>query len=131
MFSDVTELVNALAAKDDFVSNVSHEFRTPLTSILGYVELMLDDDDDLTEYQRGPLEIIRRHSERLLTLVSDLLSSRNGQLIVSPRAVNVAAIPGVGLGLSISKAIVEAHGGSVSLRSEVGEGTTFTFAVPA
>lgn len=233
VFSDVTELVNALAAKDDFVSNVSHEFRTPLTSILGYVELMLDDDDDLTEYQRGPLEIIRRNSERLLTLVSDLLSSRNGQLIVSPRAVNVAdlvrasvtaalpratvsgirlmadaperlaarvdparisqvldnlvsnaikyspdggdvvvslrsedghvvcsvsdtgmgmsekdqeevfakffrtaavrnsAIPGVGLGLSISKAIVEAHGGSVSLRSEVGEGTTFTFAVPA
>lgn len=233
VFSDVTELVNALAAKDDFVSNVSHEFRTPLTSILGYVELMLDDDDDLTEYQRAPLEIIRRNSERLLTLVSDLLSSRNGQLMVSPRAVNVAdlvrasvsaalpratmsgirlmadapgrlaarvdparisqvldnlvsnaikyspdggevvvslrsedghvicsvsdtgmgmseedqeevfakffraaavrnsAIPGVGLGLSISKAIVEAHGGSVSLRSEVGEGTTFTFAVPA
>jgi signal transduction histidine kinase len=46
-------------------------------------------------------------------------------------AVRNSAIPGVGLGLSISKAIVEAHGGSVSLRSEVGEGTTFTFAVPA
>jgi signal transduction histidine kinase len=231
VFSDVTELVNALAAKDDFVSNVSHEFRTPLTSILGYVELLLD-DDDLTYSQRGPLEIIRRNSERLLTLVSDLLSTRNGQLLVTPEAVNVAelvrssvtaalpraaesgirlradaperleahidaarisqvldnlvsnaikyspdggdvlvslrsedghmvcsvsdtgmgmsqqdqeevfakffrsaavrnsTIPGVGLGLSISKAIVEAHGGRVSLASEVGKGTTFTFAVP-
>jgi signal transduction histidine kinase len=232
VFSDVTDLVNALAAKDDFVSNVSHEFRTPLTSILGYVELMLD-DDDLGDQKRGPLEIIRRNSERLLTLVSDLLSSRSGQLIVSPHAVDLAelvqasitaalpratesgirlradtpdrleahvdaarvsqvldnlvsnaikyspdggdvtvslrsddgnvvcsvsdtgmgmskedqdevftkffrsetvrnsAIPGVGLGLSISKAIVEAHGGKVSLHSEVGRGTTFTFAVPA
>jgi len=232
VFSDVTELVNALAAKDDFVSSVSHEFRTPLTSILGYVELLLDDDDDLTDSQRGPLEIIRRNSERLLTLVSDLLSSRNGQLLVTPEAVNAAelvrtsvtaalpraaesgiqlraeapdkleahidaarisqvldnlvsnaikyspdggdvvvslrsedghmvcsvsdtgmgmseqdqdevfakffrsaavrnsTIPGVGLGLSISKAIVEAHGGRVSLSSEVGKGTTFTFAVP-
>jgi two-component system phosphate regulon sensor histidine kinase PhoR len=37
----------------------------------------------------------------------------------------------VGLGLSISKAIVEAHGGSVSLSSKMGAGTTFTFALPA
>jgi len=45
-------------------------------------------------------------------------------------AVRNSTIPGVGLGLSISKAIVEAHGGRVSLSSEVGKGTTFTFAVP-
>ena len=44
VFSDVTDLVNALAAKDDFVSSVSHEFRTPLTSILGYVEILLADE---------------------------------------------------------------------------------------
>ena len=47
------------------------------------------------------------------------------------QSVRNSAIPGVGLGLSISKAIVEAHGGQVSLYSEVGRGTTFTFAVPA
>ncbi|MUU70699.1 cell wall metabolism sensor histidine kinase WalK [Pseudarthrobacter sp. GA104] len=229
-FSDVTDLVNALTAKDEFVASVSHEFRTPLTSILGYVELLLADEP--AKAQREMLEVIRRNSERLLTLVSDLLSSRNGQLIVTPEAVNVAelvrssvssatpraaaagvvlqaqtperleahvdgarisqvldnlvsnaikyspdggsvlvsleqedghlacritdtgmgmspedasevfakffrsstvrrtAIPGVGLGLPISKAIIEAHGGTIGVDSTLGEGTTFTFRVP-
>jgi len=44
--------------------------------------------------------------------------------------VRNTSIPGVGLGLSISKAIVEAHGGSIKLRSTLGEGTTFTVRVP-
>ena len=40
------------------------------------------------------------------------------------------AIPGVGLGLSIAKAVVEAHGGELTIVSTVGEGTTFTFTLP-
>ena len=230
VFSDVTDLVNALAAKDEFVSSVSHEFRTPLTSILGYVEILLEDEP--RNDQLESLNIIRRNSERLLTLVSDLLATRNGQLIVTPHAVDVAelvrasvsaampkadagrvvlkadapgrldahvdgprisqvldnlvsnaikyspdggnvvvslaqedghvacrvsdtgmgmssedqaevfakffrtssvrrtAIPGVGLGLPISKAIVEAHGGTIEVDSKLGQGTTFTFRVP-
>ncbi len=39
VFNDVTELMDALEAKDDFLHRVSHELRTPLTSILGYVDL--------------------------------------------------------------------------------------------
>jgi signal transduction histidine kinase len=39
--------------------------------------------------------------------------------------------PGVGLGLSIAREIVEAHGGRLSLQSHVGEGTTVTFTLPA
>ncbi|MCO4253980.1 sensor histidine kinase [Pseudarthrobacter cellobiosi] len=230
VFSDVTDLVDALAAKDDFVASVSHEFRTPLTSILGYVELLLEDDPGHDQLE--PLNIIKRNSERLLTLVSDLLATRNGQLIVTPHAVDIAelvrasvsaampradasrvaliaetpakleahvdgprisqvldnlvsnaikyspdgghvvvslehddghvacrvsdtgmgmsaddqahvfakffrtsnvrrtAIPGVGLGLPISKAIVEAHGGTIQVESKLGQGTTFTFRVP-
>ena len=109
VFSDVTDLVNALEAKDDFVSSVSHEFRTPLTSILGYVEILLADGPD--ESQRQMLEIIHRNSERLLTLVSDLLASRNGQLIVTPHTVDVAEL----VRSSVSSAMPRAAAAGVDL----------------
>ena len=43
VYSDVTGLVEALAANEELVSNVSHEFRSPLNSILGNVDLVLED----------------------------------------------------------------------------------------
>ena len=39
-------------------------------------------------------------------------------------------MPGTGLGLTIVRAIVEAHGGSIACRSDTGKGTTFTFTIP-
>ncbi len=56
-----------------FVSSVSHEIRTPLTSILGYLELLSEQQDNLNEGQKEFLEIIGRNSQRLLSLIEDLL----------------------------------------------------------
>jgi signal transduction histidine kinase len=58
----------------EFVSMVSHEMRTPLTSIQGYAELLLDGDaGDLTKEQRDFLRTVRSNSDRLLALINGLL----------------------------------------------------------
>ncbi|HKI92578.1 MAG TPA: HAMP domain-containing sensor histidine kinase [Gaiellaceae bacterium] len=60
--------------RDDFVAIVSHELRTPLTSIIGYLELLMDDDpDNLTEEQTSYLATVQRSTNRLIDLVGDLL----------------------------------------------------------
>ncbi|MFJ6001063.1 sensor histidine kinase [Arthrobacter sp. NPDC092385] len=230
-YNDVTELVRALNAKDEFVATVSHELRTPLTAIRGYLELLTGMPDLEPEVASG-LEVVSRNSERLHKLVVDLLSTAEGSPEIAPRptdfsglvrqrvataeqrnanplvffedhtapglvalcdaprisqvldnllsnaikyspgggrvtvraaevdgavecsvadqgsgmspeelkgvfskffrtsAARNAAIPGVGLGLAISKAIVERHGGTISCRSTEGEGSTFTFRLP-
>lgn len=234
--TDVTAEREAARLQDEFVSLVSHELRTPLTSVLGYLELLTDGTDPLTDEQREYLTVIDRNARRQLRLVGDLLLSAQvdaGRFSIAPQTIDVAdlvrasvtsaapvaegarvaleaaieptvvdadpvrlsqaldnlvsnaikftqaggsvrvsvapsvqggaritvadsgigippdeleqlttrffrastatrrAIPGVGLGLSITKAVVDAHGGVLSIGSSVGEGTTFTIDLPA
>jgi signal transduction histidine kinase len=219
--------------KDEFVALISHDLRTPLTSITGYVELALE--DDLSDQTRDFLHVVARNAERLLSLVNDLLfvaRLQAGEMSLEcaevdlaevlrdvvhslePRAaakrialtcvvdsvpavqvdrsrmlqvlenllsnaikftpeggsvhvslarrddsvalevvdsgIGVAAedqrrlfdrffraenavrnqVPGTGLGLYISRAIAEAHGGKLSMRSELGRGSTFSLELP-
>jgi len=76
---DVTELMEAIESKDRFVGTVSHELRTPLTSIMGYLELIAEDDSSgdhpLSPETREYVSIARRNAEQLLSLVSDLLTT--------------------------------------------------------
>jgi signal transduction histidine kinase len=59
--------------RDAFVATVSHELRTPLTSISGFLEMMQDEEDRLDDTGRQYLNVIRRSTERLYSLVEDLL----------------------------------------------------------
>ena len=229
-FHDITDMVAALDAKKDFVSNVSHEFRTPLTSIQGYLEMVLEEAAELPVHVQKCLDIALRNVERLNSLVTDLLTTdsvtlnlaradvaklvsdslasaapaaaannvvlsnqvqapleafidarRVGQVLdnlvsngvkYSPdggtvtvrawaqnsdlwcevrdtgigmssaeqaeaftkffRATSAVrrSIPGIGLGLMISKTIVAKHGGTIALRSDQGAGTSITFVLP-
>jgi two-component system phosphate regulon sensor histidine kinase PhoR len=69
---DVTELRRLEAVRRDFVANVSHELKTPLTSISGYAETLVNDSPD-SETGRRFLGVIRGNAQRMQRLVDDLL----------------------------------------------------------
>jgi two-component system phosphate regulon sensor histidine kinase PhoR len=73
VIQDVTEIRKIERIRKDFVTNVTHELKTPLTSIKGYIELLKDREelDDATK-QRF-LEIIDIEADRLTNLINDLL----------------------------------------------------------
>ncbi|MBF0217359.1 MAG: PAS domain S-box protein [Candidatus Omnitrophica bacterium] len=71
---DITEIRRLETVRSDFVANVSHELKTPLTSIRGFVETLLEGAIDDKKNNREFLRIIQAHAERLTVLVEDLLS---------------------------------------------------------
>ncbi|MCK9594842.1 MAG: ATP-binding protein [Candidatus Omnitrophica bacterium] len=71
---DITEIRRLETMRRDFVANVSHELKTPLTSIKGFVETLLEGALEDKENNRDFLRIIHDHAERLNSLVNDLLS---------------------------------------------------------
>ncbi|MBI5091320.1 MAG: PAS domain-containing protein [Candidatus Hydrogenedentes bacterium] len=74
VLQDVTELRRLERARSDFVANVSHEIRTPVTSIKGYAETLLNESNTDPETLTRFLEIIARQADRLSALVDDILS---------------------------------------------------------
>lgn len=73
VFSDVTTLRRLETMRRDFAANVSHEIKTPLTSIRGFVETLLADDEPLSANHRHFIEIIDKNVNRLMAIIDDLL----------------------------------------------------------
>ena len=74
VLNDVTQRRHLENIRRDFVSNVSHELKTPITSIKGFVETLRDGALDHREHAERFLGIIARHAERLHAIIEDLLA---------------------------------------------------------
>lgn len=70
---DITEIRRLERARRDFIANISHEFKTPLTAIQGFAETLLGGALDDAQNRTRFLEIIREHALRLGRLTDDLL----------------------------------------------------------
>jgi signal transduction histidine kinase/CheY-like chemotaxis protein len=92
------QLRHASELKTKFLSNMSHEFRTPLNSVLALSRLLLDRiDGDLTAEQERQVGYIRRSAESLLELVNDLLDLAKveaGKVEIKPSAFTIGELFG-------------------------------------
>ena len=71
---DLTAIIDTENLRRDFVSNVTHELKTPLTSISGFVETLRSNEDIPVEMQRKFLDIIEAETRRLNELIDDVLT---------------------------------------------------------
>ena len=73
LFVNVTESVNAMKMRQEFFSNVSHELKTPMTSIRGYSELLQAGMIDNPEIRKASLTKILKETEHMSQLINDIL----------------------------------------------------------
>lgn len=92
---DITRLRQLEEIRKDFVANVSHEIKTPITAIKGFAETLIDGAMDDKENAMRFLGMIKSHSERLNSLVDDLLALSKielGDITIQKTNVNVEQI---------------------------------------
>jgi len=102
LYAELDERADHLRRADEvktrFLSNMSHEFRTPLNSILALSRLLLDRaDGELTPEQERQVHFIRRAAESLSELVNDLLDLAKvaaGKIVIRPAEFDVAGLFG-------------------------------------
>lgn len=74
VIQDVTRMVESDRAKSDFIATASHEMRTPLTSLKGFVDVfLLSGTDNLSDSQRMFLDTIKRQTDTMVQMMNDLL----------------------------------------------------------
>ena len=91
---DISRNVQVERVRRDFVANASHELRSPLTVIAGYLDVMAD-DDSLPQTWRKPVRDMRDQAERMSALVRDLLTLSKLESSKSNSLEHVVDIPGM------------------------------------
>jgi signal transduction histidine kinase/GAF domain-containing protein len=96
IFYDITSEAESQQARDGFVASLSQELRTPMTSIIGYTDLLLGESVGLiSDMQRKFLQRIKANIERMASLLNDLISVTvidAGQLEIHPTPVDLGAV---------------------------------------
>ena len=115
VFQDVTDLVEAVAARERFVAEISHELRTPLTSIIGNLDLARDEEPDPP--LRNYLATALRNAERLQTLVTGLLDAHSTATSIAVRDVELVQLVRHGL----DSASAPARSAGVTLAADLPE----------
>lgn len=94
VFNDVTKLRRLESIRSDFVANVSHELKTPITTVKGFVETLRDGAVDDPSERKHFLDIILKNADRLHSIVEDLLTlsrveeeDRKSQIILQSESI--------------------------------------------
>ena len=120
VFHDVTRLKKLERMRVDFVANVTHEIKTPLTAILGFVETLQEGAIEDRETAKKFLSTIARHAERLNRLVEDLLTISNIELGEMRFCFESVAISGVAQSV-LHMIQLKAHEKKIELTSAIPE----------
>lgn len=90
VFYDITDLVRVNTMRADFLANASHELKTPVASLLGYIETLRGHAKDDPEAQENFLAIMQQQAERMQRLINDLLSLRRIEMVEHIRPTETA-----------------------------------------
>ncbi len=125
VFSDITPFKRLMRMRTDFVANVSHELKTPLTAILGYVETLLSGAMDDRKNRGLFLQKISDQAQRLNALITDVLELgriESGMYINFLETVDLADV--AQQAVELLKAKLEAKG--IVLKQEIPDGAKVT-----
>lgn len=82
--------------RNDLVSTISHELRTPLTAIVGFVELLEEDDDEMSVAERrSMLDVVHQQADYMARIVSDLIMLARGAENTVDLRVGAASMSGI------------------------------------
>ncbi len=93
VIDDITRTRHLENIRQEFVANVSHELKTPITSIKGFVETMQADENNQDDQNRRFLDIINRHVDRLNAIINDLLELSRIEEEGSAKTVELEILP--------------------------------------
>jgi len=94
IINDITELRNLQEKQKNFITNVSHELKTPLTTILGYVDLLKEQGEDKRIFETS-IVYLESSAERLKRLVDDLIdlsSLKKFEFEIEKRSIDIGVL---------------------------------------